>query len=270
MNAPTKIPSLTPEHHRKNLVKLLQAASRRHNLWEVFGDFVEMAAIAMANSVDLLQRTRREERYLALIRRYEPTEQKLFPQMLAELTLALEFGPDDVLGKVFGELELGNAARGQFFTPYCVSTLMARQQVGNGDDLRRLVAEKGFVTVCEPAAGAGAMVIAIAEAMQSQGVNYQLQLHVTAQDIDARAVHMSYLQLSLLHIPAVVVLGNTLLAEEREHWYTPAHILGLWSTKLKRGYSLGSAFDGQSVPPSEVPSPPPPLPLAPYAQMPLL
>lgn len=267
MNAPAKNPPLTPELHRKNLVKLLQAASRRHHLWEVFGDFVEMTAIAMANSVDLLQRNRREERYLALIRRYEPSEQKLFPQMLAELTLALEFGPDDVLGKVFGELELGNAARGQFFTPYCVCTLMARQQVGNGDDLRRLVAEKGFVTVCEPAAGAGAMVIAIAEAMQSQGVNYQLELHVTAQDIDARAVHMSYLQFSLLHIPAIVVLGNTLLAEEREHWYTPAHILGLWSAKLKRGYSVGSAFDRQTESPAETFTSPPPLSPAPLAQM---
>jgi hypothetical protein len=40
-----------------------------------------------------------------------------------------------------------------------------------------------------------------------------------------RAVHMAYIQLSLLHVPAVVVHGNTLSLEEWGYWYTPAHIL---------------------------------------------
>lgn len=68
-----------------------------------------------------------------------------------------------------------------------------------------------------------------------------------AQDIDSRGVHMAYLQLSLLHIPAVVILGNTLLVEERERWHTPAHILGLWQQKLRRSYSLGSTMDERTA-----------------------
>lgn len=251
MNATAKIPSATPEIHRKNIVKLLERASRRRHLWDVFGDFVEMAAIAISNGVDLGQRELREARYMTLIQRYEPDEQKLFPHMLAELTMALEFGPDDVLGKVFGELELGNAARGQFFTPYSVCALMARQQMGDGEDLRRLIASKGFITLLEPAVGAGAMVVAMAEALQEEGLSYQNHMHVTAQDIDSRAVHMSYLQLSLLHIPATIILGNTLAAEEREHWYTPAHVFGLWSVRLRRGYALGSDLDQDQQEPAE-------------------
>ncbi|MDG9857398.1 N-6 DNA methylase [Pseudomonas nitroreducens] len=251
MSAAASYSPLSPESHRKNIVKLLERASRRHHLWDVFGDFVEMAAIAVSNGVDLAQREPREARYMALIRRYEPEEQKLFPQMLAELTMALEFGPDDVLGKVFGELELGNAARGQFFTPYSVCALMARQQVGDGDDLRRHIASKGFITLLEPAVGAGAMVIAMAEALQQEGLSYQNHMHVTAQDIDSRAVHMSYLQLSLLHIPATIILGNTLAAEEREHWYTPAHVFGLWSVRLRRGYALGSDLDQDQREPAD-------------------
>jgi hypothetical protein len=39
--------------------------------------------------------------------------------------------------------------------------------------------------------------------MLSQGVNDQQHLHITAVDIDIRAVHMTYLQLSLLRVPAV-------------------------------------------------------------------
>jgi hypothetical protein len=78
------------------------------------------------------------------------------------------------------------------------------------------------------------MVIALAREMLSQGVNYQQHLHVTAVDIDIRAVHMTYLPLSLLHVPAVVVHGNTLSVEEWSRWYTPAHIIGGWQWRLRR------------------------------------
>lgn len=251
-----------PTEHRKNIVKLLQANSRRRHLWEVFGDFVELAALAVANSTDLAQFDEREQRYLAIIKRYEPDEVQRFPQMLGELTMALEFGPDDVLGQVFGELELGNSARGQFFTPYEVCSMMARLQVGDGAEIRERIDARGFIRLSEPACGAGAMIMAMAAAMHDRDINYQQHLHVTAQDVDSRAVHMAFLQFSLLHIPAVMILGNTLALEEREHWFTPAHILGGWSRKLHRGYALGSAMDVASTPAPELPTIHIPLPRA--------
>lgn len=104
MNARLKPPAAsTAEPHRKALIKLLNQASHRHHLWEVFGDFIEMAALALANSCDLTQRASREERYMRLIGRYEPAEQKLFPMMFGELTLAMEYGPDDVLGSAMDD-----------------------------------------------------------------------------------------------------------------------------------------------------------------------
>lgn len=45
---------------------------------------------------------------------------------------------------------------------------------------------------------------------------------------------MAYVQFSLLHLPAVVVVGNALTLEEREHWFTPAHVLGGWTGRLQR------------------------------------
>lgn len=238
--ANAKTESSSPAEHRKNLIRLLNANSHRHHLWDVFADFCEMGALAMSNSVDLAQRNERENRYLNVIKKYEPSEVHRFPQMLAELTMAMEYGPDDVLGQVFGELELGNSARGQFFTPYPICKLMASQLIGDGADLRKRLDERGFITVNEPASGAGAMVIAIAEALRDEGFNYQRCLHVTAQDVDSRAVHMTYLQLSLLHIPAILILGNTLALEERQLWYTPAHVLGLWSARLNRSQAVAS------------------------------
>ena len=239
-----KTESSSPAEHRKNLIRLLNANSHRHHLWDVFADFCEMGALAMSNSVDLAQRNEREKRYMSVIKKYEPSEVHRFPQMLAELTMAMEYGPDDVLGQVFSELELGNSARGQFFTPYPVCQIMASQLIGDGKELRERSQERGFVTLNEPACGAGAMVIAFAEAMKKSGLNYQSYLHVTAQDVDQRAVHMAYLQLSLMHIPAILILGNTIMLEEREHWYTPAHILGLWNYKLREPDNHTNPKDG--------------------------
>jgi hypothetical protein len=59
-------------------------------------------------------------------------------------------------------------------------------------------------------------------------------MHATCIDIDATAAHMAYVQLSLLHIPAIVVHGNTLSMEQWGYWLTPAHVLGFWDAKLKR------------------------------------
>jgi hypothetical protein len=44
---------------------------------------------------------------------------------------------------------------------------------------------------------------------------------------------MCYLQLALLHIPAIVVHGNALSMEVWGHWFTPAHVLGGWNRKLR-------------------------------------
>lgn len=217
-----------------DLGRLMREAANRRNIYDVFGDFCEMAAISLANAVDYRQREPREARYMQIIKRYEPHKQQLFPQMLAALVMRMEAGPDDVLGRLFSELEIHNTARGQFFTPYELCKLMADLQIGDGG-LDRAIAENGFVTVNEPACGAGAMMIAFADAMRGKGYNPQTQMHATCQDIDSRGVHMCYLHLSLLHIPAVVVLGNTLTVESREVWYTPAHILGGWSRKLRMG-----------------------------------
>lgn len=78
------------------------------------------------------------------------------------------------------------------------------------------------------------MVIATADALLSIGQNYQETMHATCIDIDARCVHMTYLQLSMMHIPAVVVHGNALTMEVWGMWYTPAHILGGWRAKLRQ------------------------------------
>ncbi len=230
--------------HQKELVKIFERlAGGRHNRWQVFADFCEMAAISFSNAVDLVQRDAREAEYMKIIKKYDRAEVELFPQALGELVLAMEQHSSDVLGRVFHDLELHNKWAGQFFTPYDVSRMMAKMTIGDGDDLRERIARRGFVTAQEPAVGSGAMVIALAEEMHNAGINYQEHLHVRAVDIDLKCVHMAYVQFSLLHIPAIITHGDSLALKEYSHWYTPAHILGEWNEKFQRQAAIEKMFE---------------------------
>lgn len=230
------------------MARLLRRSQPRHDLYTVFGDCMETIAISLSNSVDLGQREAREACYLEIVSHYQSDIVNLFPEILAQLVLALETEPGDVLGTLFHDLEFHDKGRGQFFTPYTISQFMAQLTLGDPDSVKAIIAKHGFVTAMEPACGAGSMIIALAEAMREAGFNDQQHLHVTAIDIDSRAIHMAYSQLSLLHIPAHLLVGNSLSGEIREHWYTPAHILGGWNARLTRRHRC-SPGDVMQAPP---------------------
>jgi hypothetical protein len=219
---------------QKEFVKLLQANAYRRRPHEVFRDFCELAAISLSNAVDRIHYEKREARYLEVIKAYTKEEVSRFPAMLAAVVNSLERGFSDSLGQLFMSLELGDQWKGQFFTPYEVALMMAKITLG---DVRTVIERQGFFTVNEPAAGAGAMVIACAHELHDQGLDYQQCMHVIAQDIDQLAVHMAYIQCALFHIPAIIVHGNSLTVEEWDHWATPAHVLGFWDSRLRKTHA---------------------------------
>jgi len=45
-----------PPDHQKDLVKAVQDLGYRHGHWQIFADFVEMAAISLSNAIDLTNR----------------------------------------------------------------------------------------------------------------------------------------------------------------------------------------------------------------------
>lgn len=224
--------------HQKEIISLIRKVADTRGIYRVWSDWVEICAIALARA-DIAQREAREQRYLRVVAQYERAELDLLVQAFSHLVMAYEvrvqaadFG--DVLGSTFMMLDMGNAGAGQFFTPYEVSRLMGNMMMGNGQDLIDKTDAQGFVRVLEPACGAGGMLIAAAHAMHDAQLNYQQCMHATAIDIDQRCVHMTFIQLALLHVPAVVIHGNGLTGECREQWFTPAHILGGWGPRLRR------------------------------------
>lgn len=246
--------AIKPYDRVKKIVGLIEGLAPRHRRFTVFQDMVTMMGCAISNSVDQHHFAQREKMYMECVRRYEPEEVGTFPEMLAELALRLEeAGPDDVLGRLYMQLDLGNAHKGQFFTPMHVCDLMAEISYSGG--LRQKVESQGFVTVNDPASGGGAMLIAFAKNLADEGLSYQRHMHATAVDVDFTAAMMSYVQLSLLGIPAVVVHGNTLTVEEFSSWTTPAHVLGNWSLKLnmRRQSALTEADNTESNAAGECP-----------------
>lgn len=234
---------------QKALADLLRRLAHRHGLWQVFRDFVALSALAISNRVDRSQFDPREAEYLAIAARYQPEEMRLFAEGLGCVIEGLSTGFQDFLGSLYMLLELGDTWKGQIFTPYAVSLMLAKMTCPV-ESVRAIIAERGFVTVADPCVGGGALLIAVAQALHEDGIPYQQRMHATAQDIDLLAVHMAYVQLSLLHVPAVVIHGDSIAGEVRSVWRTPAHVWGGWEARTL------PALDAPQEPPG-VPQPAP-------------
>jgi hypothetical protein len=232
---PAKTRKKPPPHTTRDYLATLECALRHlsynQHLFTTFRHFVELSAIAFSNVADPINKDAREAQYLAIVKQYTPEAFQKFPELLGMLTLCLEQEPTDVLGVLYHRLELHNEQSGQFFTPYPLCQTMAKMLV---HDAKHRVEQQEFIRAHEPCVGSGAMVIALAQALREEGINYQQQLHVTAIDLDILAVHMAYVHCTLLNIPAIIVHGDTLRAETYSVWRTFAHVMGFWDAKLAR------------------------------------
>ncbi|HBZ8547967.1 TPA: N-6 DNA methylase, partial [Salmonella enterica subsp. houtenae] len=220
--------------HIQEFVSVFNSIAPHENRWQVFSDFAHMAAAALYNVFHHDPTV--EADYLRRVKRYSKEDAIRMSRLLDVVTDGLEFSPTDFLGQLMMTLELGNQNLGQYFTPYSVSYVMAR--INMADRLPELEEGHGsFITVCDPACGAGGMIVATAEAMLEAGYNPQKQMLAFCTDIDPLAAMLCYIQLTLMHIPAVVSIGNSLTMEMTREMATPAYRLGLWDLKLHRQQS---------------------------------
>lgn len=219
--------------HYQNMVKIFTSFRYKYDIMDVFEDFIYMTAAAFSNSVDTVHYEKRETEYMRRINRYEKKDSEKFAEIISQLVMCFEVGgPNDYLGKLFMDLDMGNKYRGQYFTPYTVSVAMA-SMVFNERDVRMHINEKGYMSLYEPTCGAGGMIIAAYEVVKKMGFNPQQVLKVTSQDIDFKAVLMTYIQTTILCIDNTVILGNTLMMEQQEVWRTPSRFLRIFANLNK-------------------------------------
>ena len=101
----------------------------------------------------------------------------------------------------------------------------------------------------QPAVGAGGMVLAFARVMMEEGHAPHRWLLVQCIDADRMVALMCYIQLSLWHIPAEIVVGDTLSMKACEVFHTPACHLGNWHCRLERHHQQSIRV---AVPPGSV------------------
>lgn len=209
----------------KELVKRFETLSRRRNRFQAFSDLVEIIALTIRNQVDKKDWEEREERYLQIIKGYSKEELDTISDIFGLIIIELDKEEvTDVIGEMYMMAEVSSKDLGQFFTPIHISKLMA-EIVIDEEQLKRDIKEVGYTTVSEPTAGSGVNIIALYNKMKQLGYNPQNQLLAEAIDIDRTAVHILYIQLSLLGIPAKVVHGNTISLEVYDVWVTPFYYL---------------------------------------------
>lgn len=230
--------------HRKNFVSLLNKVAQNHNRWDVFSDFLKVTALAISNSdvqflaTDQDTSARRERNYLATINKYDKDERMLFPKMIAELVCELDKACQsryvDVLGELFHSMDFQDKWKDQFFTPQSISDMAGKILIST-DKAKDAIDKKGFVSINEPCCGSGSMILGGLNAMREYGLNPCTQALVVANDLDIRCVYMTYIQLSLYGIPAIVLHQNTLTTEMLgKPWYTPIFTIYGWKYKMKK------------------------------------
>lgn len=190
-------------------------------LWDAFiSSFAAMLAAGSGNECDWLV-----ERANGATARITDGAKADVPKLYDPVIEAFDDNPwQDLLGDVYMRLGIGNKKTGQFFTPYNVADMMARMSIDEST-VTKAIAEHGYVTVNEPAAGGGANLIGYAHRLKDMGINYQRHMWFVAQELSELTALTCYVQCSILGMAGVVHIGDTLRMDFHHALYTPMCVL---------------------------------------------
>jgi len=225
----------------KEFITLFEQLCRSRIDWQVWSDLMSVFACSISNSLDHAPEhfEAREKEYEDCIQRLGSVE--IAAKLFSMVVLVLERDPEqDFLGNLYMRLKLGNHWKGQFFTPYNVSKMMAEMMIGDPlDELK----DKEFISICDPTCGAGSMLIAAANCLKSKLECWQNLVLFVGQDIDRVVGLMCYVQLSLLGCVGYVLIGDSLLnpltdselfpkeSDNTRLWYTPIFLSEVWTVR---------------------------------------
>ena len=214
-----------------DILKKVFDSSGKIGKHELLSATFECGAIAISNQFDYVQRDRREKQYLSVISRYDKETQGAIAEIFGDIYSLLiqmtdsNIGFGDYLGEIYMQSDTSNSKAGQFFTPYSVSKLNAEMLLDE-KMVRDYMENDRILTIGEPACGSGGMILASADVLFNRyGFNTARNLLVECGDLDKRCVHMTYLQLSLAGIPAIIYQRDTLTMKTYDKWYTPAYLM---------------------------------------------
>lgn len=210
------------------LLKTAEVTRGRVDRQDTFRDFLAFCACTLSNRTDPVHLKTRTEQLEPLSKKYKPQEldgfMTTFIQLSDHISQNVQRGIyTDVFGPVFQQLHPKSGPLKQDFSPPCIGSLIARisfQGITPSD--------KGYATYMEPTCGSGTLCLQGVQNFSDRGYNPCEQIVLQASDLDSQCVHMTYIQLSLYCVPAVVIWGNDITLEEYDRWYTPLYIWRKW------------------------------------------
>lgn len=211
----------TPADAVKAFVKEIGLFGKYRRPHKIFDDFCEATycALAKTTATDPDRRQALEDQYMAVVDNYPNKDDfRRMANLVVYAQIGLQNGGDDLMGRLAGEMGALDGGVGQFFTPHDISTLMSLM---NCPDYKELIAQHGHVACHEPAAGAGGMIVAMADQCVAQGCDLE-DVWFDAWELVPDTFRMLFVQLTLRGVAAKVVCGNTLTKEVFEVAYTPA------------------------------------------------
>lgn len=184
--------------------------------WTLFSDFCETAALSIANSMrpDLA----RAERVEMLLGRYTATQLRDLNTLGECLQAGLNW-ETDFLGELFVQLGFADHYPGEPFLSMRVAQDGVDQQLVA--ELTNAIRRDGIARSTIHPAEAGATSIALAAGLLDAGINPRTSLVLEAIAYNRISAFMSFLQLSLLELPASVYFQNT-ADDSLEELITPA------------------------------------------------
>ena len=220
--------------------KILERFSQRHDTRRVFDGFVTLAACAVAAQT-------REAEYLEEAKRWERADLDVFAEALGALVHEMEQRPfEDIIGTHYMEFALsqkGQQWNGEFHTPKTICDLMARMLIEPAS-----IPAEGPITICEPACGAGAMILSVGEVCPP---DVRRRLRVTAIDVNRTACHMAFINTTLWGIPTRIIHGNSLSLECWAAW-SNIHYIAPWLPLALRIKTPEAAEQGTPPRPAEM------------------
>jgi type I restriction-modification system DNA methylase subunit len=197
---------LDKDFKQGKFLSLLKSIDRSKRESEIFSDLIIMASAALYS---WKRDEKVENQYLEKAKGYNKEQLGKFAELIAYITIALTEEEKDFLGGIYQHLNMGNKKLSQHFTPQRISDAMAEITLQP-----EVKPKPGKVTtILDPCCGSGVMLISAVKVLKMQSEKNIEHALFVGQDIDTLCAHMTFIQLSLLGVPAIVKCGDTLSGE---------------------------------------------------------
>jgi len=224
----------------------IQRLGQIYDTKKVYTDFLTVSAICVSNAICCNWFTEREALYTETMKRYKPEHRKVFADMFEKLIQIFELSfinYTDIFSIIADRLAVRRKDLKQNFSPEGVGKIMGGIAAL---ELDKQIEENGFASVSDGTCGTGTLILKYAEEL-SLKYNPHTQMCATLVDKDFSCVCAAYLQMSYYGIPAVVIHGDILKAEEISRWYTPIYVMDRWVWRCKCAIVDGDVQDDEMI-----------------------